>query len=240
MPEPSDFGVLVDDLDAARQVARGDRARRFLHALQRPQPELDHPPRQEREPEQHAERDDGLDDEEMVQRVIDVRERNPDDQRCLDESGPLSRGDLERGGACDADPVVRRVDREGRSRLDDVGQRRGLTGESDLGVEDLAGRGDAHLHPGSRRQQRGRNRRRGTAAEVGEEQLRRVRRVRELPVDAADQIAARLAIRHGARHHEPDRREHDQAEEEPDAKRHGRSAFGRSPQRVANAPNRMY
>ena len=49
--EPADFGVLVDDVDAPGEITRGDCAGRLLHVLQRPQAELDDPPRHDGEDE---------------------------------------------------------------------------------------------------------------------------------------------------------------------------------------------
>ena len=44
-------------------------------------PSLHDPPREEREREQHADRDEQLDEQEVVQRVVDVAQRDRDDER---------------------------------------------------------------------------------------------------------------------------------------------------------------
>ena len=70
--EPADLGSFVGGLDAPGEVAGGDRAGGVAHLLERPQPEAHDPPRQQRQREQHADRDEQLDEEQVVQRVVDV------------------------------------------------------------------------------------------------------------------------------------------------------------------------
>jgi hypothetical protein len=83
--EPPDLGVRIGDVDALREVARRDRPGRLLHLAEGPQSELDHPPRQQGQREQDAQGDDDLDLQKMVQRVIDVVERDGNDHRRADE-----------------------------------------------------------------------------------------------------------------------------------------------------------
>ncbi len=79
-PEPSDLGVFVDHVDASGEVARCDRAGRLLHLLERAQSELDHPPRKDRQDDEHGERDDEFHEEEVMQGVVDVGQRDGDDE----------------------------------------------------------------------------------------------------------------------------------------------------------------
>src|SRR5438067_8374536 len=134
---------------------------------------------------------------------------------------------------------MRRVNRKDLAGLDGCRQRRTRTAhDTRVRVEDLAASRSAYLSPGARWQKRV-----GEVlvapVESVEEQVRRLRARRELLIDATEEIGTRLPIRDTARDRQPDRGEHDEAEQQPHAQRHARSALGRGPQRVANAPNGM-
>ena len=94
--EPADLGALVGGFDPARQVAGRDRAGGLAHLLERTQPELHDPPREQREREQHAGGDEHLDQQEMVQRVVDVAHRDGDDERAGYRTGSRTRRERSR------------------------------------------------------------------------------------------------------------------------------------------------
>ena len=79
-PEPPDLAVLVGGLDALGEVAGGDRARGLPHLFERPELEAYDPPGQERQREQHRRRDQEEHEEQVMQRLIDVGEREHDHQ----------------------------------------------------------------------------------------------------------------------------------------------------------------
>jgi hypothetical protein len=66
--------------DAVRQIAGGDRAGGGGHPAQRPDPEVDDPPRDQPEHGQHGEDGDALDHREPLHRVVDAVEGERDDQ----------------------------------------------------------------------------------------------------------------------------------------------------------------
>ncbi len=71
-PEPADFGGLVSSLDPAGKVTGRDCRGRLLHLLQRTESELDDPPREERQRNQHSCRDRELDEQQMVKGRVDL------------------------------------------------------------------------------------------------------------------------------------------------------------------------
>ncbi len=79
-PEPADLGALILVRDAVRQVAARDRRRGRADLGQRAQPDPDHPEPEQRDPGEHGERGEQLDEHQAVQRAVDARERGGDEQ----------------------------------------------------------------------------------------------------------------------------------------------------------------
>ena len=79
--EPADLGVLVGGLDAAATGRRAAIAPAVSPICSSGRsPSLHDPPREQREREQHAGRDEQLDEQQLVQRVVDVAQRDRDDR----------------------------------------------------------------------------------------------------------------------------------------------------------------
>ncbi len=79
--EPADLGARIVVLDALREVAARDRRRRVLDPPERPQADADEPEAEHEDRGEHRERDDDLDQEQLVQGVVDLVERRRDDER---------------------------------------------------------------------------------------------------------------------------------------------------------------
>ena len=78
--DAADLRALVVDLDPVREVAGGDRLRGLLDGAQRPQSEAHDPEPEGRHRAEHRERDEQLDEEEAVERVVLAPERSGDEQ----------------------------------------------------------------------------------------------------------------------------------------------------------------
>ncbi len=79
-PEPSNLCALVLSCDPVREIAGGDRCRRRTDLCQRPQSDPDHPEAEQRDPAQHCESHDQLDEDQLVERVVDTVKGGRDDE----------------------------------------------------------------------------------------------------------------------------------------------------------------
>jgi hypothetical protein len=110
--EPADLGARVGRLDAVREVAPGDGARRVPHAIEWQQADPHHQPRHEAEDDQHGGDDERLDHEQPLQRVVDGVERDRGDGDAAVHRVEHGQGAIARAGA------RLPFDREGRAGRD--------------------------------------------------------------------------------------------------------------------------
>ena len=85
-PQPPDLRLRRRGADAVRHVAPGDRPGRAAHPLERPQPDPDDEPRADAEQQQHAADDERLDQQQTIERLRDVAQRDRDDGRPAPEA----------------------------------------------------------------------------------------------------------------------------------------------------------
>ena len=85
--EPPDLRALVSGLDAAGKIAGRDGARGITHLLQRSQLESHEHPRRQRDREQDGGGDEQLDEQQVMQRLVDIGERERDHQDARTGSG---------------------------------------------------------------------------------------------------------------------------------------------------------
>ena len=79
MPEAADLGARVGRLDAVREVAAGDRAGGVAHAVERQQADAHDAQAASAERQQHAGDDEPLDEQQAVQRLVDLAQRDRGD-----------------------------------------------------------------------------------------------------------------------------------------------------------------
>ena len=109
-------------LDALREVAARDRGGRLLDPAERPQADPDEPEAEHEDRGEHRERDDDLDQEQLVQGVVDVVERGGDDERsgrprvgssCTRKRVPPLAASTVNGVTAQPQPVARATGRSG-------------------------------------------------------------------------------------------------------------------------------
>ena len=79
-PEAADLGARLGAVDAAREVAGSDRGRGLLDLAERTKADAHDPERKQDQRREHRERHEQLDQEEPVQRRVDVVQGARDDQ----------------------------------------------------------------------------------------------------------------------------------------------------------------
>ena len=218
--EPADLGARIGGLDAVRQVSPGDRGRGMAHAIQREQADAHDDQREGADQREDADDHDALDEQQLLERLVGVRERDRDDHRAA-----------ARGLGQDAVGALRRVHGL-RAAGRDVRRQLGL-GARVVHAEKGARRpaGGAQLPVGVGRARRRRARTAAGLAEeapvgVGDLVLERRDGARELRVDAAEQEGTLRGVGHAADEHHAHRGQREHAGDQPPTQRgdHARGA----------------
>jgi hypothetical protein len=210
VPQSADLGAVVVALDAAREVAAGDRGGRAADVVERAEADPDEPQPESDERPKDDEGHDGLDRDEPVQGRVDLVEGRCDDEHRL--GALLQRGPDAVGAALPARhrevpdalaplAVGRRLDRVGKLRVRLLGARE---------VERREGRD--HLRAVRRAQLNGDA---GRRAAVAARSADGARALVERLVGAVEQERAERGEGDDVREDEPGRRERDHRDEEP-------------------------
>ena len=81
-PEPADLRARVGRLDAVGEVAAGDPARGVAHAVEREQADPHDDPAGDPEQQQHGADHERLDEQQPVELLVGLAQRDGGDQRC--------------------------------------------------------------------------------------------------------------------------------------------------------------